>query len=177
MMNSKKIIALLFVVVVVFLGACKKDSDTITSQTIHGQVYNLCNDSGMANITVYLQQNGNNIAQLNSDANGNFSFSNVQVHSSNDYTYGFYIPSKSGIAGVGVGFDGVSVDIVKSSINSPFILSVVPHTKDWYLYFPASISPSIYNDTFTLVIQQNTYHKNMPNGVYSLTLAIAPCPN
>jgi len=76
----KKFSALLFIVIV-FLGSCKKDKDEVSSQTIHGQVYNLCTDSGMANITVYLQQNGSNIAQTNSGANGNFSFSNVQIHS------------------------------------------------------------------------------------------------
>ncbi|MBS1646443.1 MAG: hypothetical protein JST67_03780 [Bacteroidetes bacterium] len=163
----------LLVIVLLLYVACKKNGgDSISTHTIHGQVYNLCTDSGMANITVYLKENGNTIAQMNSGTGGSFSFSNVQIHSNDEYVYELYIDSKSGIGDVG--FQGDDEEIIKTGIDNPFTLYVVPCTLNWQIYFPASISASIYNDTFTLIVQQKIYAKNVPNGVNTLTMAIGP---
>lgn len=175
MITGKKIIGLLLFVVV--LGSCKKDKDVISSQSIHGQIYNLCNDSGLVNVSVFLQENSKTIMQTVSGSNGNFSFTNAQIHSSNDYTYNIVVQSVDYIGGgVQPAIDGDDVEINKSNLSQTFILNVVPHAKIWGLYFPSSISSSIYNDTFTLVLQQKTYLKNAPSAVNTLTMCNCPCP-
>ena len=157
--------------IAMMLNSCKKDSDTdkVTTQTIHGQVYNLCTDSGLANVTVYLKIQGPSPSSLQtvSGTNGNFTF-NVPVHSSDDYTYELYIPSLSGIGGgPEVGFDGCDGYVIKSNVNQSQLLCVVPHAKNWNIYLPYNAHFTT-NDTISLIIQQNTFHKNVPNGVYQL---------
>ena len=171
----KKILKILFVFLLVFTISCKKDSDTdkVTTQTIHWQVYNLCTDSGMTNIAVSLQENGNTIGQIISGTNGSFSFNNIQIHSSNSYTYQLYIPSESGIGGGG-GIDAGYYTADKDKLNSPLILDVIPHSNQIILYYPANTHLSL-NDTFILSVQQNIYHKNIPNGNFKVIAG--NCPN
>ena len=165
--------------------SCKKDSssstDSIIAQSIHGQVYNFCTDSGLANVTVFLNinnsANGGTTIQTKtvSGTNGNFTF-NVPVHSSNDYTYELKIPSVSGIGGgTQPAIDGCDGDIIKSNINNIQKLCVVPHSGDITLFFPGNVNYTP-NDTFLLTIQQNILHKNVPSAVYSLTISIGPYP-
>ena len=83
----------------IFFASCKKDKDMVTTHKVKGMVFNNCTDSGLANVTVYLNiSDGKNIntVQTISDALGNFTFDNVQIHSASNYKYAIYIPSKSG---------------------------------------------------------------------------------
>lgn len=169
-----KKLAIICVLGVVLASSCKKDAanDTITTQTIHGQVYNLCTDSGLLNCTVFLQQNGSTIAQMNSGATGNFTFSNVQIHSSKDYSYELTIPSISGIGGGG-GINGNNITIDKSKIGQTQVLYVEPSFNNWMLYFPAHSNITI-SDTFILTLQQNIYRTNVPNGTYQIVAGNSP---
>jgi hypothetical protein len=173
-----KKLAVLCVFGLVLASSCKKDAanDTITTQTIHGQVYNLCTDSGLVNCTVFLNINnsasGGSTLQTVSGTNGMFSFANVQIHSSSDYSYDLEVkyiyPSGSQPAIV-----GIDLELNKSNIVPQYILGVVPNFHDWYLCFPAGTITT--NDTFTVTLQQNIFHKNAPqNPSYQL---IYPCPS
>jgi len=65
------------------------------------------------------------------------------------------------------------MSIIKSNINQNQMLEVVPRIQNMYLYFPANTALTI-NDTFTLVLQQNIFHKNVPNGVYQIVAGDSP---
>ena len=170
----KNIVKCLLVLFILFATCCKKDKDTVTTATIHGQVYNMCTDSGLVNCTVFLNQNGSTIAQMQSGAGGNVTFSNVQIHSSSSYTYDLEVQSNTA-GGYKPDIDGNVVGIDKSKISQTLAIDVLPIADYWRLYFPSSITTAIYSDTFTLVIQQNIFHKNMPNGNYKITELICPC--
>lgn len=171
-----KLLLLLFIATV-FLASCKKDNDVVTNRNIHGQVYNMCTDSGLANITVYLNvvtASSSYSASAVSAADGSFTFSNVQVHSSSSYTYNLYIPSKSGIGnGPEIGFDGLDADINKSHITEVLKCNVAPHAQYWQLYFPNTLFTA--NDTFTMTLEQRTIHKNMPGAIWN-AIDNCPCP-
>ncbi|HEX7413458.1 MAG TPA: hypothetical protein VF411_05380 [Bacteroidia bacterium] len=178
----KKVLGIgLVLLAAAFISNCKKDSsnDTITTQTIHGQVYNLCTDSGLANVTVYLYTNGlgsGNYISTVSGANGNFTFGNVQIHSSSDYSYSLNIPSVSGIGGgTQPAIDGSAIAINKSNLNQSFILNVVPHASNMRLYFPNGTHLTA-NDTFVLTIQQNTFHTNSPTSNWEFIWPYPPPP-
>ncbi len=178
----KKIVNCILIFFILFAASCKKDkdtdADTVTTQTIHGQVYNLCTDSGLANVTVFLNINnsagGGSTMQTVSGANGMFSFANVQIHSNNDYTYDLEVQSNTA-GGYQPDINGNVVGIDKSKISQTWLINVLPIADYWRLYFPSSITAAIYSDTFTLVIQQNIFHKNVPNGNYKITELICPC--
>jgi len=177
-----KKLAIICVLGLALASSCKKDSssnDTVTTQTIHGQVYNLCTDSGLANCTVFLNINnstgGGSTLQTISGANGMFSFANVQIHSNSDYTYDLEVQDNTA-GGYQPDIDGNDVGIDKSKISQTWMIPVIPIADYWRLYFPSSITSAIYSDTFTLVLQQNILHKNVPSINYSMTLAVCPCP-
>jgi hypothetical protein len=153
--------------------ACKK-KDTVSNHTVSGQVYNLCTDSGMANITVYVRENGGVIAQTISSANGNFVLNNMPVHSNTDYKYEVYIPSVNG-AGTGpeIGIDGFYLILDKTKMEPSVVCNVVPHLKAWNLYFPFGTTLTV-ADTFTLVLQQNVFHKNNSSGKNVITVCNSP---
>jgi hypothetical protein len=153
--------------------ACKK-KDSISNHTISGQVYNLCTDSGIGNITVYIRENGGRIAQTVSSVNGNFTLSNVSVHSNSDYKYEIYIPSVNG-SGTGpeIGIDGFDLTLDKSKIGQSIVCNVVPHLKMWNLYFPVGTSLTV-SDTFTLMLQQNIFRKNNSSGKNVIAVCNSP---
>ena len=161
---------LVVIVFILFLfGSCKKDDDTVTKQTINGEVYNLCTDSALANVQVFLNISNNNtlIQSLSttSGTNGTFSFPNVDIHSNSSYSYNLYIPSTSGYAGLDIGFNGDNIEIDKSNLGKKYILHVAPCFKD--LYF--QINPSVvitYPDSINIFFEQNIIHKNQPSSPY-----------
>ena len=161
-----KCFSLLCICVGLFTLSCKKDgaNDTITNQTIHGQVYNLCTDSGLANVTVFLNINNSNggrsTLQTVSGANGMFSFANVQIHSNSDYSYNLEVQDNSIGGGNILAIDGTEVGINKGNLNQSYGLNVIPHCKVWHIYLPAGTNITS-NDTFALTLQQNIYHKNV----------------
>jgi hypothetical protein len=157
----------LYFLILFSVYSCKKD--TITNYSVNGQVYNLSTDSGITNVTVFLNMyssSGNSSLSTTSGANGNFSFNNVPVHSNSDYTYSLNIPSNSA-GGYKPAIDGSTINIDKSKINQKQILNVVPRTASWKLHFPAGTHIAI-TDTFKLTIQQNIVHANLPSWNYKL---------
>jgi hypothetical protein len=159
------------------VSACKKDSDkdTLSSHTINGRVYNQCTDSGLVNCTVFLKENGNTMAQLNSGANGNFTFSNVQIHSGSKYSYSLKtIDNPDGGGGLPP-IDGGAVALNKDNLGQTYVLQVIPKCLQWFLYFPAgTVVSSTSNDTLLLTLQQKIFHKNYPSGNFLITLYNSP---
>ena len=147
----------LFIWFLVFAFGCKKDADVISTQTIHGQVFNVCTDSGLANIPVYLQENGINIAQTVSGANGNFSFINAKTHSSGDYNYALYVYSH-GAASPAI--DGASVPVMNFATTLNYVVKVRTRLYSGSTYFRNTTF--LQTDTFSYVLQQTIFHKNVP---------------
>ncbi len=166
----KNLIKYLIFSLCIFIISCKRDNDTVTTQNIKGQVYNLTTDSGLANIIVYLKINDSrstNSFSTVSGVNGNFTFTNVQMHSSNQYSYNLHIPSVSGIGGVGVGFNGTTVTFTNNQANTFFKLNVVPKFFLFTLSFNHTPITSA-NDSVVILMNQYIFHKNVPDLPYSL---------
>jgi hypothetical protein len=165
----------LYILILLSVYSCKRDKDIMTTASINGQVYNLCNDSGLANVIIFLNiksSAANSSLSTISGADGNFSFNNIQMHSSSDYIYNLNIPSNSA-GGYKPAIDGVTIDIDKSKINQKQILNVAPHFKYWQLYLPNTLFTA--NDTFMLTFQQNTMHMNVASSNWQL-IDNCPCP-
>jgi hypothetical protein len=167
----KSVLHFIFICLLFFAFGCKKDTDIISTETIHGQVYNICNDSGLANIPVYLQENGSNIAQTVSGVNGNFSFTNVKVHSAGAYSYAIYI-YWHGAASPAI--DGASVPVPNFPTTLNYVVKVMPRLYDWRIYCPnTTFLPT---DTFSVVFQQNILHNNLSNPNNNIWTVSETCP-
>ncbi len=151
-----------------FFVQCKREKDTISTHDIKGMVFNNCTDSGLANVTVYLQDNkGLNLSTV-SDANGNFIFSGVKIHSSDKYSYGLNIPSKSGIGATTfeyAGFNGESINFSSNDADDFFKLKVTPKYLNFQVYFNKTIITNV-NDSIVCYFSNNTFHKNVPSSNY-----------
>jgi hypothetical protein len=157
---------LILPVLTLLLLSCKRDK--VTTQTIHGQIYNPYTDSGMANITVYLKENGNTISHTTSSTNGEFSFNNAQIHSQD--SYGLYVPSVSGIAGVGVGIEGFNIALDKNRISQYGVYTVVPHF--YKLCHTSDITSSIVSpDSFYVSFTQKKIATSSLASNYTYSLA------
>ncbi len=155
----------------IFFASCKKDKDMVTTHTVKGMVFNNCTDSGLANVTVYLNiSDGKNTneTQTISDAQGNFTFDNVQIHSASNYTYAIYIPSKSGINGGGgteVGFQGANLYFNYDEADAFLKPRVKPSYFSCTIYcIPIPIKTQY--DTIIFHAYNYTLHKNRPTDVY-----------
>ncbi|MBS1646442.1 MAG: hypothetical protein JST67_03775 [Bacteroidetes bacterium] len=178
----KKIGVLTAGILLVF--ACKKNNsasssaDTVSSQNIHGQVYNLCTDSGLVNCTVYLQENGNTIAQMQSGVNGAFTFSNVSIHSSSDYNYTIQTIDNPDGGGLTPPIDGGTAIISKENYAQIYTVNILAKFNQLYLYLPVKSRNTM--DTVVVTLQQNVFHKNVPGGnynlIYNFTLPLPPPP-
>jgi hypothetical protein len=153
----------------ILLNSCKKE-DVIEITTIRGNVFNLCTDSSLANVTVNLvAQNSNSSTSIStvSDATGDFVFNDVSINHNSKYSYSLNVKSYSGYAGLDVGFNGDRVEIDKDNLTAYSILRVAPH----FSYLCFQISPSVhitYPDSLFVSYQQNIFHKNMPTSNYRL---------
>ncbi|MEO8761085.1 MAG: hypothetical protein ABI448_09350 [Bacteroidia bacterium] len=144
---------LLLIVITAFVLSCKKD-DVVSSQTIRGRVYNLCNDSAMTGVFVYVFENNNVTAQGVSDATGSFLISNVQIHSNSHYVYTL----------------SSAITIDKNNPSAFHTLGFV-QTGSLSLHLPKR---ALLTDTFQLTMQQNVYHKNYPSGNYIVNISGPP---
>ncbi|MCC7534140.1 MAG: hypothetical protein IT246_09385 [Bacteroidia bacterium] len=157
------IIACLFI-----FACCKKDKDQIILHDIKGMVYNNCTDSGLANVTVYLKDGkGLNLSTV-SDAVGNFIFKGVDIHSSSQYNYNIYIPSKSGTNATTFeycGFVGTTLSFNYDEADMFFKPRVMPRYLSLNLFCNKSpITDS--NDSIMFFFTNSTLHKNMPDYPY-----------
>ncbi|MFN8231118.1 MAG: hypothetical protein U0V03_09390 [Bacteroidia bacterium] len=161
-----KIIITLITCTLLLFTSCKRD--TVTTHDIKGMVFNNCTDSGLANVTVYLQDNkGLNLSTL-SDVNGNFVFSGVKIHSSDKYSYGLNIPSKSGIGATTfeyAGFNGESVNFSPNEADEFFKLKVTPKYLNFQVFCNKSIITNA-NDSILFYCSNYVFHKNVPSANY-----------
>ena len=133
-------------------------------------VFNNCTDSGLANVTVFLQDGkGLNLSRV-SGANGNFSFNNVQIHSNTKYEYNLYIRSKSG---------GVNYPLSLSEIGITGTRMFFKHTEA-DMFFKARVTPRYLilnlfcnkspitgpNDSIMFFFTNNIFHKNVSASPY-----------
>jgi hypothetical protein len=166
-----KILNCLAVYFLLLAFGCKKDGDVINTVTVHGQVYNICNDSGLANIPVYLQENGVNIAQTLSGANGGFSFTDAKMHSSGAYTYVIYVYSR-GAASPAI--DGASVQVPNFATTTNYLVKVMPRFYEWRVFCLNTTFLS--SDTFSVVFKQNVVHPNLTNANDNVWTVTNGCP-
>lgn len=167
-----KIILFILSTTLIIFCSCKKDKDVIALHTINGMVFNNCTDSGLENVTVYLNINdgkSTSSRQTISDSNGNFSFDGVSIHSSSKYSYAIYIPSKSGINGGGgteVGFNGTTLNFNYDEVDMFFKPRVTP--KFLFLCYQSNATfPIMQPDSLDIYFEQKTFHKNVPLLPYS----------
>lgn len=164
-----------------FIVSCKKQKDSISQHDIKGMVFNNCTDSGLANVTVFLQDGqGLNLSTV-SGANGDFSFNNIQIHSNTKYEYVIYIPSKSGTNATTFeycGFDGTRMYF--NHDEADFFLK--PRVTPRFLFFGfiyGNSSTGNPNDSINIISYQPIFHKNVPDYPYSLNakfLGTSPPP-
>ena len=157
----------IFVFLVIALS-CKKEKDTVTHHDIKGMVYNNCTDSGLANVTVFLQDGqGLNLSTV-SGVNGSFSFGSIQVHSNSKYNYVLYIPSKSGTNATTFeycGFDGTRLYFNHDEADVFFKPRVTPRYLSLNLFCNKSPITGA-NDSIMFFFTNNTFHKNVPDYPY-----------
>ncbi len=163
-----KLILNIFICIFLFFTACKKNKDIVATKNINGMLFNNCTDSGLANVTVFLQDGqGLNLSTV-SGANGNFSFNNVQIHSNAEYNYVIYIPSKSGTNATTFeycGFDGTRLYFNNDEADIFFKPRVTPS----YLFFTVYCNKIPFtntNDSIIFYCNNYTFHKNVPNYPY-----------
>ncbi len=161
----RKLIFLATTCIVIYSASCKKEKDIIDVVNIHGKVNNLCNDSGMANITVkFVSQTsgGGDVVKTISDLNGNFYFYNVSINHNSGINYFLNIESKSGTGDIG--FTGTTELINKDNVNLNYVLNVVP----FFDYLIVKMQPPVAvvtPDTFTVRMEQRIIHKNLPDQI------------
>lgn len=164
----KHIKLLLGLFIMVLLG-CEKDDDITENVTIKGNVFNLCTNKGLGNITIYFiteTSKSSSSIQTISDTSGNFAFINVSINNSTKYTYYLYIESKSGIGGGSeIGFDGVKGEIDKNKLNELKIMGVVPRFKNLCFQINPAVHIS-YPDTVIVSFEQKIFHANVPQAPY-----------
>jgi len=168
----------LILVFTIFLTYCKKD-DITKNVTFHGNVRNDCTGYGFAGVKVELityklekkvfaltSTEKRNIISTTTDANGNYSFSGVEIHSSSKYTYGINIPSYYNDSTELV---GISWEIHKDNLSLFQQFGITATFNRCYIYLPANtyiVSP----DTFTVTLEQKAIKRYEPGLNCKLTL-------
>lgn len=149
--------------VLLIFTECKKDKDIVATKNINGAVYNNCNDSGLANVTVFLQDGqGLNISTV-SGSDGSFSFSNVKIHSDSKFDYVIYIPSKSGTNATtfeNCGFDGTRLYFSHEQTDLFFKPRVTPRYLTFDVYCNKTV-PTDSNDYIMFTCTNYIFHKNV----------------
>ena len=156
------------VLCVILFAACKKDKDTVATKNINGMVYNNCTDSGLANVTVFLQDGQGLNQSTVSGADGNFSFNNVQIHSNSKYEYVIYIPSKSGDGAKTFeycGFDGARMYFNHDEADVFLKPRVTPRFLLFTIYCNKSPITNV-SDSVRFYCTNYTFHKNVTNNPY-----------
>ena len=156
--------------------------DSLIYKDVKGMVFNLCTDSGIAGVKVYLEiyQAKKLVKKYSgvSGEGGTFLFKDAELHLNKEFTYNIYIPSKSGImakdaetCGIQGGSYGFTLDEVNNSMNPRVIPSFISVT----MYFIGEhINPS---DSVIARFTQNVYHKNVPDYPYKFGDGVHGLPN
>lgn len=100
------------------------------------------------------------------DANGNFSFSGIDIHKNSKYAYSIYIEDKNRYLSKQYGHSGLDpIELDKDKILEPKQLGVIGSFSRCILSLPPGvfIAPP---DSFTLRFQQPVLHGYEPNRIY-----------
>ena len=157
-----------------FCITCKREKNTVSIQDIKGTVMNNCNDSGLANVIVYLNVDNSktsHLYQVLSDKDGHFIFKNVSVYNNTKYTYSVYVPSKSGglssnPALTEVGITGEIIDFTYQEAATDFILHVTPKYQYFTIYCN-KVPVSSIADSVSFRCYNFNFHKNVTDLPYS----------
>ena len=158
----------------IFLMLSCGKRDEITKKSINGRVVNTCTDKGFAHTSVFFEVFKNNETQIEkrettSDANGNFSFVDVNIHSLDEYSYAIHIPSKSGIGTGAIGINGTTMYFGKNESD----IFLEPRVTPKFLYFCMDFAPNTVfdqNDSINVHVEQKIFHKNVPDLPYEWTI-------
>ncbi|MBC7413246.1 MAG: carboxypeptidase regulatory-like domain-containing protein [Bacteroidia bacterium] len=152
----------------IVIAGCIKEKDKIEYHSIKGNVYNLCTDSGLANIKVYLLTSNTATIETISDSKGNYIFENVPIHSLSKYKYAVSIPGKSGAGTKETAFEGATIYFNKTETDTFFVLKVIPSYTSLYINFITN--DAILGDTIFATLRNYTFHKNVPHLPYPYTM-------
>ncbi len=173
-MNSKRTVLYLLMTICLITtnASCSKNEDIVTKNVaVRGNLRNDCTGTGFSGVSVsfYTRKTNSGISYLttSTDLKGNFSFTGLDIHSSNDYAYGLFIDTY--VRG-STEFDGIGPeDINKEQLSTFFQLSTLATFNNCPLRLPPGISINA-PDTFTLTFIQNVLHFYEPKNTYMLTL-------
>jgi hypothetical protein len=173
-----------FIILIIVSHACRKEfpfhpendpiegKDSIVYKDVKGEVFNLCTDSGIGGITVYLEiyKAKERIEKYSevSDIGGKFYFKSAPLHSSTAFSYNLYIPSKSGFSAEdreSCGIKGGSVSFNLELANENLRLNVIPSFIYLAFYFPRK-NTTVASDSIIARCEQRIYHKNVPDYPY-----------
>jgi len=168
----------LILVFTIFLTYCKKD-DITKNVTFHGNVRNDCTGYGFAGVKVELityklekkvfsltSTEKRSVISTTTDANGNYSFSGIEIHSSSNYAYVVNIPSYYNDSTELV---GISWEINKDNLSLFQQFGITAKFKLCYLRLPLNIH-IVSPDTFTVFLEQKTLHRYEPEKNYKFSI-------
>jgi hypothetical protein len=159
-MKNIKIFSLLFLVLL--STSCRKNN-VLKNQTIQGSVINLYTGTTVAGLKVVLKSvsgssggffniiKGNysqTLTETTTDANGNFSFTGVEIHSHPEYFYSLF--TSHGY--IGAPYNDAEKSVDKGNLGANIILEVKPQIS----YLNIQMIPAInivYPDTLTIICQ------------------------
>jgi len=161
-----KYIKLLFLLLV-FMTACRKDKVS-KNETINGSVLNFYTGTPVAGLKVELKsildrttgsyihfrkgKYSESFIETTTDANGNFSFTGVEIHSNPDYFYSLLTNSGHASQTSGAPYNDDIESIDKGNLGANIVLQVKPTL----LSFNIQMVPAtniIYPDTITIKCQ------------------------
>lgn len=178
----KNLFILIILIVITLVNfSCKREK--IIYQTIKGEVFNLCNDSTVANVPVYLMGGKNDIAfkiKTYSNTGGTFEFKNVELRES--YSYALYIPTSLDTIDMyhqHVEFlgGGCTKYFTINEAYNYHILKVDPFSL-WGITFKCNSCNSITSpDSLSVYLWQPIVKKNMPDAPYFVRIKTTPSYN
>jgi len=159
----------------IFFSTCRKDeeADYIKKETIRGNVRNNCTGKGFANVEIKLlesHEKGHNNVEVNSytcitDNIGNFTFKDIDIHSSSKYSYAEYIASHYSPDYFLYGIGPLEIEKSHMSIFNQIGISATFKLCIFLLPSGTIITPP---DTFTLKLEQRVMHRYEPNRIWEL---------
>jgi hypothetical protein len=184
----------IFILLTIFnWSACRKEGpiinpneklteDSLIYRDVKGMVYNVCTDSGIAGIKVYLNVMFKNKLfkkyETLSGRNGEYMFPEAELHSDRNFEYSIYIPSKSGDLAKDFETCGIrGTNMIFNLAESDIFMKprVVPKFIFLAMYFIGQhIDPA---DSVVARFEQPVYHRNVPDYPYKFGGGVKGSPN
>lgn len=163
---------LYIIIISVLFFSCRKEdlktNDKVIYKDIKGMVFNNCTDSALAGVKVYLEvfREENNLVEkfeTISGKDGNFIFTNIGIHSDENYTYAIDIKSLSGTNAPDPSysrFDGTTMYFHNYETD----VFLKPKVTPGFFLLNSKFNSSILNpnDSIRLTFEQKTFIKNKP---------------